>query len=223
MERLFRLLMDHPRDLAVFNPWWDFDESLDATPKAPQIRRAQLRQYLTERLEFARVILVAEALGYQGGHFSGIPMTSERILLGAMGHRGIQPHHVMTGLQPQRTSQENFRPKGFTEPTATIVWSHLLSTGLDPYHFILWNAFPWHPYDPVRGFLSNRTPTPRELEAGHEPLHFLLKMANFQRILAVGKRAQSQLDLLDIPAIPLRHPANGGAPEFQAQFDGAMG
>ena len=65
----------------VFNPWRDFDTSCDIGPQAPVIRSANLRRYLELRAD-AHYLFIAEALGYQGGHFSGIAITSERILLG---------------------------------------------------------------------------------------------------------------------------------------------
>ena len=64
----------------VFNPWRDFDHATEIGPEAPEIRRKNLRRYLALR-EIAHYLFIAEALGYQGGHFSGVAITSERILL----------------------------------------------------------------------------------------------------------------------------------------------
>jgi hypothetical protein len=79
---------------AVFNPWWQVDRKNDVGRNAPGIRRKQLRAYFCERLGNARLAVIGEALGYRGGHFSGIPMTSERILLGKKKDAGVEPHEV---------------------------------------------------------------------------------------------------------------------------------
>ena len=84
IERFVRLLKQSPPG-AVFNPWWQVDKQNDRGRNAPVIRRNHLRAYLRKRLGKAKVIVIGEALGYRGGHFSGIPMTSERILLGRDG------------------------------------------------------------------------------------------------------------------------------------------
>src|SRR5699024_7487394 len=143
----------------------------------PSIRRQQLRAYMKQRLNKARFLFIAEAVGYQGGHFSGIAMTSERILLGHhQSIHGIRANQVFRDLEPQRTSKPTIKAKSMTEPTATIMWKALNTVGLNPYQTFLWNALPWHPYDPQKGMLSNRTPTDKELEQGYPTLHLLLEM-----------------------------------------------
>jgi len=75
IDDFLRLLKESPSG-AVFNPWWQVDEQNDIGRNAPEIRRKQLRAYLRKRLRKANVAIIGEALGYRGGHFSGIPMTS---------------------------------------------------------------------------------------------------------------------------------------------------
>ncbi|HEX3420068.1 MAG TPA: uracil-DNA glycosylase [Candidatus Udaeobacter sp.] len=136
---------------AVFNPWWQIDEENDIGRIAPSIRRQQLRGYMQERLERVNLVVIGEALGYRGGHFSGIPMTSERMLL-------RKQQNIVAGIKPRRTSKPGVCSDGFSEPTATIVWDALLKIGVLPNEFVLWNAFPWHSFDLRRGLLSNRAP-----------------------------------------------------------------
>jgi len=167
VRSFIRALKKSPQTAGVFNPWYDSDPDNDLDQKGPLIRRTQLRFYLEQRIASARFLLIAEAVGYQGGHFSGMAMTSERILLGHQIDRQIHPDTVFRGHRPQRTSNPAIQLKGFVEPTATIVWGSLLAAGVNPYEFVLWNAFPWHPYQPrhTKGMLTNRTPTPKELDA----------------------------------------------------------
>ncbi len=202
----------------VFNPWRDNDPEHDGSAAGAEIRRRQLLAYLKERIGVADTLLCAEAIGYQGGHFSGIPMTSERLLLGGLEHKGISAGMVFSNLSPQRTSSVAVKATGFTEPTATIVWGFFVDHGIDPRRVILWNAFPWHPYQPHKGLLSNRTPTAEELAAGHQILLTLLDLGRFRRVVAVGEKAAQQLDQLNIAAVKVRHPANGGAGKFRRQL-----
>jgi uracil-DNA glycosylase len=204
---------------ALFNPWWQHDPVNDDYSNSAEIRRHQLKFYLQQRLGRCRFFLAGEALGYQGGHFSGIAMTSERLLLGHLSHKGLHPEHVFTGMQPCRTSREEIKKNGFVEPTATIVWSHLLEAGIDPYEFVIWNALPWHPYHPEKGMLSNRTPSDKELAAGHAHLLDLARIMAPRTIVAVGEKASRQLELLGIEHRKARHPANGGAVKFRQNFD----
>lgn len=223
MPEQFVAALSAYRSPDVFNPWGEVDSEHEIDAQGPQVRRRQLQQYLQERIGTAGTLLLAEAIGYQGGHFSGIPMTSERLLLGGLRHKALSAEMVFRGLRAQRTSSVQVKPQGFTEPTATIVWGFMAEQGIDPRSIVLWNAFPWHPYQGQKGLLSNRTPTDDELVAGHRILRQLLELGRFSRIVAVGEKAALQLQGLGIAAAKVRHPANGGAGKFRAQLLALLG
>jgi hypothetical protein len=159
--------------------------------------------------------VIGEALGYRGGHFTGIPMTSERILLGKKETAGIKPEHVFSSFKARRTSKWQQWPDGFSEPTATIVWSTLLRLGMKPEQFVLWNAFPWHSFDPRRGMLSNRMPTKKERSAGLSVLRVFLDLFPCDEIAALGNVAALQLKELNVESHRVRHPASGGVRLFR--------
>ena len=210
LDNFVRLLKKSPSG-AVFNPWWEFDEENDIGPRTPAIRRKHLVAYFRERLSKARLAIVGEALGYRGGHFSGIPMTSERMLLGKQAD-------IVAGIKPRRTSKPSVCPDGFSEPTATIVWGALLKIGVLPDEFVLWNAFPWHSFDPRRGLLSKRMPNKSEQLSGRPVLKIFLELFPCQQIVALGKIAAAQLEELGFNAHCVRHPASGGAKIFRQQI-----
>jgi len=232
VEKFIKLLKKSPSG-AVFNPWWQVDKQNDIGPNAPGIRRKQLRGYLCKRQGKAKLAMIGEALGYQGGHFSGIPMTSERILLGKKkevvaalcerrklrgngGHR--PPLQIIAGIKPRRTSKPKICPAGFSEPTATIVWSTLLKLDVRPEEFVLWNAFPWHSFNWRGGALSNRAPNKSEQAAGRRVLKVCLKLFPCKQVVALGRIAAGQLDNLGVDAHYVRHPASGGAKLFRRQI-----
>jgi uracil-DNA glycosylase len=235
LDKFLRLLKASPSG-AVFNPWWQIDEENDIGPNSPAIRRKHLAVYFRERLGKARLAIVGEALGYRGGHFSGIPMTSERMLLGKQkdavaalyerrnlehraGHGGHRPPlQILSGIKPRRTSKPSICLDGFSEPTATIVWSALLKIGVLPDEFVLWNAFPWHSFDPQRGRLSNRMPNKSEQLSGRPVLKAFLELFPCEQIVALGKIAATQLGHLGFKAHCVRHPASGGTKLFRDQI-----
>ena len=229
LDKFLRLLKASPSG-AVFNPWWQIDEQNDIGPDSTAIRRKHLASYFHERLGKARLAIVGEALGYRGGHFSGIPMTSERMLLGKQvvivaalsqlrsddGRR--PPLQILAGIKPRRTSKPSLCAQGFSEPTATIVWGALLKIGVLPDEFVLWNAFPWHSFDPHHGLLSNRMPNKSEQLSGCPVLKAFLELFPCPQIVALGKIAAAQLEQLDVNAHCVRHPASGGAKLFRQQI-----
>jgi uracil-DNA glycosylase len=217
IKNFIRMLRQSPQG-AVFNPWWQIDEDNDIGPHCPAIRRKHLAVYFGERLGNARLAIVGEALGYRGGHFSGIPMTSERMLLGKKKDDRIEPEDVFSSIKPHRTSKRKICRDGFSEPTATIVWGALLKIGVLPGEFVLWNAFPWHSFDPRRGLLSNRMPNKSEQLSGLPVLKAFLELFPCEQIVALGKIAAAQLEQLDFNAHCVRHPASGGAKLFRQQI-----
>ena len=217
IDDFLRLLRKSP-SRAVFNPWWELDEQNDIGRNAPAIRRHQLRAYLQKRVGKANVAIIGEAVGYRGGHFSGIPMTSERLLLGRSKRFHIKAKDFFSDVKPRRTSKPEKYPDGFSEPTATIVWGTLLRLGLKPDQFVLWNAFPWHSFDPRRGILSNRMPNKSEQAAGLPVLKAFLELFPCEQVVALGKIAAAQLEQLGVNAHCARHPASGGARLFRQQI-----
>jgi len=237
LDKFLRLLKESPSG-AVFNPWWQMDDENDVGPRCPAIRRKHLANYFRERLGKARLAIVGEALGYRGGHFSGIPMTSERMLLGKQadivaalyerrnraarfkkgGHPDESGLQILSRFKARRTSKPSVWPNGFSEPTATIVWGALLKIGVLPDEFVLWNAFPWHSFDHRRGLLSNRMPNKSEQLSGRPVLKAFLELFPCEQIVALGKIAAAQLEQLGFNAHCVRHPASGGAKLFRQQI-----
>lgn len=217
VDNFLRLLKKSPSG-AVFNPWWEVDEQNDIGRNAPAIRRNQLQAYLEKRLRKAKVAIIGEAVGYRGGHFSGIPMTSERILLGRSNKVWMKSDEFFSAVKPRRTSKPEKCPEGFSEPTATIVWVALLRLGLKPDQFVLWNAFPWHSFDSHRGMLSNRLPNKSEQAAGLPVLKAFLELFPCEQVVALGKIAAAQLEELGVDVHYVRHPASGGVKLFRQQI-----
>jgi hypothetical protein len=217
LDDFLRLLKRSPSG-AVFNPWWQVDEQNDIGPNAPAVRRKHLRAYLQQRLGKEKLALIGEAVGYRGGHFSGIPMTSERLLLGRSKTVPLKSNDFFSDINPRRTSKPEKCPDGFSEPTATIVWGTLLQHGLKPDQFVLWNAFPWHSFDPRRGLLSNRMPNKSERAVGVPVLKAFFELFPCDRVVALGKIAAAQLQELGVDVHCVRHPASGGAKLFREQI-----
>lgn len=218
---LLEALQAYVSGSGVFNPWRDVDLRYDRDPDAPVIRSTQLEHYLEARTEKAKCLLVGEAIGYQGGRFSGIAMMSERILL--RHRRGLDPTWVLPNLAAQRTSRPDLRPNGFTEPTATVAWNALISMGLSPLEFVIWNAFPFHPFHPAKGSLTNRKPSPAELQDGARFLQAMRTLFPEVHVVAIGKTSDDLLSELGVAHTKARHPANGGASQFRQEVRVILG
>lgn len=205
---------------AVANPYHADRPGVDAGPWAAEQRCAQLAAFLAERQGHARLLLVGEAPGYQGARFTGVPMTSERLLAGPAGFRVLGPGVFRRTSDAAACRTVAGRADGFAEPTATVVWQVLAEAGAER-AAVLWNAFPQHPYRPGNP-LSNRRPTAAELAASAAVLPRFLALFPGCRVIALGTVARDLLAAMGVTAVAVRHPANGGVGAFRAGMRGVL-
>ena len=94
----------------VFNPWRDADplDSKDCVYENYGVleRRARLRSHFETQ---PTLLLIGEAPGYQGCHFSGVPFTNEKLIIDGAIPRVFSVGRITT------------RPRPWCEPSATIV------------------------------------------------------------------------------------------------------
>jgi hypothetical protein len=194
VSRFVALLAGLPPRPLCFNPYASGDAPRDA------IRRRNLELYLGEAdAHRPRTLLVGEAPGYNGCHWSGIPFTSERQLV-----RGV-PRHGLFG-PGKGYAWTSGRPEGYTEPSGTILWGIIDELPRLP---LVWNAFPLHPFK-AGNPLSNRTPDEQELADHAFVLQALMELFPVERTIAIGRKAEAVLAGLGLPSPGVRHPANGG-------------
>jgi uracil-DNA glycosylase len=205
--RFQRLLRSYAAD-DVFNPWTQC--SADDAPAAngPAARCRRLAAHLAIPAQY---LLIGEASGYQGCRMTGIPFTSERLVIADMIPR------VAVALRAPRLSTRRIP---WSEPSATVVWSTLHELGIAG-STVLWNAFPWHPHRPQQP-LSNRTPTRPERAHGLAVLEALLAQFPQARLFAVGRHAEQALMEIGRSAAALRHPSMGGATQFRQALRSAL-
>ena len=226
VDQFVDLLQKYPSNGSVSNPWAHWDRDFDTDKQAPSHRSNHLRAYLNARLNTAEALLIAEAPGYQGAKFSGIPMTCERTLLG---HRhGVTCADVLGGtLEPRRTScppeasSKAVKLRGFCEPTAAYVWGHMAARPGLSKKIVLWNIFGFHPHK-YTDTLTNRTPKDTEILSisNRHVLEAFLRLFPARPILSMGKISEKYLGEWGRPCrLCTRHPANGGGAKFRENFD----
>jgi hypothetical protein len=185
----------------VFNPWASSD-SMDAQAGSPGYlaRRERLLCHLNTQ---PLLLLVGEAPGFRGCHFSGIPFTNERLILAGRIPRVSGASRITTRKTP------------FSEPSATVVWGELNDLGIAD-RIVMWNAFAWHPHKPNSPY-SNRAPSRTELRDGLPVLQGVLSHFAGVPIVPVGRVSENTLKELGVATLEsVRHPAMGGATLFRS-------
>jgi uracil-DNA glycosylase len=179
-----------------------------AGPAGNAIRLANLRLALRYALEQPTALLiVGEAPGYNGARRTGVPFTSDRLLLSGVEPPGLFGAH--RGFQQATTDG-----RSSAEPTATLVWRAVQTLGL---RAVGWNAYPFHPHR-LDLPLSNRAPRAAEIAQGLPFLAQVCALFPAATVVAMGNVAALALTRLAIPHTKVRHPAQGGAQLFAAGF-----
>ncbi|MDF2613069.1 MAG: uracil-DNA glycosylase-like protein [Clostridia bacterium] len=175
-----------------------------AESKENAIRRNNLLVYLKMMQKLKpQVMLVGEAPGYRGCRLTGVPFTSEHLLMNNM--KGLCLFGKEAGFM-----QASGKEKLLKEATATIIWETLLKYDVLA---LAWNAFPFHPHKDGKAE-TNRTPTKAELIIGEKALMEMIDMFHINQVVAVGNKAEQSLRKLNISACKVRHPAQGGKEQF---------
>lgn len=195
ITRFIRQLYRAPHTPTRFNPY------------KRRILRHNLKCYLVQmQAQRPHTLLVGEALGYRGGRLTGVPFSSEKLLMDGYAQSTILG--AKHGYQlPQKATNSLA-----SEQTATIVWETISTLTPPP---LLWNAYPFHPHKPQKP-QSNRPPTAAELAEGAAFLQALLNLYPLKTIIAVGNKAHTSLTKVRLPHQKVRHPAYGGKAEFVA-------
>lgn len=199
MKAEFWSLLTDYRSENVFNPWAESDEN-DAAGNGPGERVERLRDHLDCDAQY---LLIGEAPGYRGCHFSGVPFTSEWQYFDS---------RIASRFAGQRLTSFRLPLK---EASASIVYRTLDALGITK-QTVFWNAYAFHPYGET--VLSNRTPKPREVYDGAKLLTMIVNHLPRARVISVGQIAKRLLEALKIKSVAVRHPSMGGSRQFQDQM-----
>ncbi|MER6535675.1 uracil-DNA glycosylase [Streptomyces sp900105755] len=173
-----------------------------------RLRERNLRRYLElmDRIR-PRMLLIGEAPGYRGHAVTGLPFMSVAQLAARPG--------LITGDPDGDGFEVPTDPPALWEASSTVVW-RTVATLRGPVP-MFWPVYPNHPHEPGRPG-TNRPPRASEIAQG-TPIALALSAAfRIQTIVAVGRKAQEALARNGVEAIPVRHPAQGGARIFATQL-----
>lgn len=173
------------------------------------IRRRNLRLYLEELDAIGpRMMLIGEAVSHRGGRLTGIAFVSEALMLSGIDL--ANGTRILGADRGYRKATDG--PRLSTEASATMVWGTIRAIEPLP---LLWNAFPFHPFVREKP-LSNRVPAAEELETGSRFIGRLLRLFDFEQIVAIGNQASASLTKMSIAHEKVRHPSMAGKPQFVA-------
>ncbi len=189
--------------LSATNTERDADNFYKGRTKASRLKRENLGLYLSLMKQLKpSAMLVAEAPGFNGAKHTGVPFSSERLLL--------DNSHPLFGVDKgfRTLTVDNLR----SENSARMVWDEIGGYSSLP---LIWNIFPFHPFRKGNE-MSNRAPRKGEIEQGKTFIAELIDIFDIKRIGAVGRKAEVGLMemKLEQQISYIRHPSYGGKEDF---------
>jgi hypothetical protein len=182
----------------------DAEALWDARTPEGELRLANLRRYL-DLVADADTALIAEAPGHRGATVTGVPFLSLRELTARPG--------PVTGDPAGDGFALPAGPAPAWEASSAVVWAALARWGRPlP---VSWPVVPHHPFR-AGDRSTNRTPRQSEVREGLPVTLELLAAFRIRRVVAVGRKAEAALAEAGVTALPVRHPAQGGAALFTA-------
>ncbi|MDQ0630426.1 uracil-DNA glycosylase [Pantoea agglomerans] len=186
----------------VFNPYKDICQTHD-TPDSPVLRLLNLELYLLAQTSIKpKQLWVGRDLGYRGGRRTGLALTDE--------------HHLQRASEiiGSKLFNKSTHTTSVKERTATEIWNVINHIEHIPF---LWNIFPFHPYE-AGNQMSNRRHTTEEFLISACFIQNLLKIYDFEKVIALGNDASKRLSDLGITHEKIRHPSYGGQNEFKRKI-----
>jgi hypothetical protein len=190
----------------LFNPWRDVSDA-DAGDHMPAVRRRLLAQHLD--CPSPRAIFVNDTNNFYGSRQTGVPMTSEYLILNGRIPR-LYYNERMTNT-----------PGMSHDPAAGTFWQFLnRSTIAD--QTLCWDLLPFQPFRPSTGL--NRTPEREEYDAGYIWLQQLLIAHEGVPVVAIGARVRDMMRRYKLHAdYFVRHPSRGGINDARDAIDSISG
>ena len=186
----------------VFNPWSDIDPMDTMGIHSAKARISRLEAHFDCKPSY---LLIGEAPGYQGCHFSGVPFTNEKLILDGAVPRVTWRNRLTTRNLP------------WCEPSATIMWRALHKLGIAG-DVVLWNCFAFHPHQPGEPY-TNRAPSKAEIVSCEQILNDVCSHFSGATKIAVGRLAKHAIEQIGLKCEHVRHPSMGGAKEFAAGLE----
>lgn len=194
-----------PSSKTLFNQYNDVNLEVDK-PDASEIRRENLRQYIKSHKWVSTYVVVGEAPGPWGCRFSGVPFVSEA--------------QLVSGKLPFSGQQSSNNKEPYSARGAEIFWKVMLPINQEGIEFFVWDCVPFHPHEKGKFLSPIRNPTNNELQQYSAILAKLINIINPSGMIAVGRKAEQALSMVNIRSEYVRHPSRGGAKAFEKGMRG---